>query len=74
MRTTIDVRTIAPRDRHPMIFQAFDDLASGEAFELVNDHDPKPLYDQFEAEHEGQFTWDYLQEGPRAWRVRIGRA
>jgi len=40
----------------------------------VNDHDPKPLRYQFEAEHRDAFTWDYLERGPRVWRVRIGRA
>lgn len=40
---------------------------------LVNDHDPKPLYYQFAAEHTGAFSWEYLEEGPRTWRVRIGR-
>ena len=45
----------------------------GEALELVNDHDPKPLRYQFEAELPGTFTWDYLEEGPEAWRVRIGK-
>ena len=40
---------------------------------LVNDHDPKPLAYQFEAEHASQFTWQYLQSGPGVWRVRIGR-
>ena len=49
-------------------------LTPGQGFVLVNDHDPKPLYYQFEAEHTGQFTWDYLEEGPLTWRVRIGRA
>lgn len=39
----------------------------------LNDHDPKPLYYQFEAEHAGQFTWEYLEQGPEVWRVRIGR-
>ena len=41
---------------------------------LINDHDPKPLRYQFEAQYPGEFTWDYLQTGPKAWRVRIGRA
>ncbi|MDR7525880.1 MAG: DUF2249 domain-containing protein, partial [Armatimonadota bacterium] len=45
----------------------------GEAFELVNDHDPKPLYYQFAAELPGQFTWQYLEQGPEVWRVRIGK-
>ena len=28
---------------------------------LVSDHDPKPLYYQFAAEHASQLSWDYLQ-------------
>jgi len=40
---------------------------------LVNDHDPKPLYYQLAAEHPDRFSWDYLEAGPEAWRVRIGR-
>lgn len=71
--TMIDVREIAPRERHPLIFQTFDDLAAGGAFELVNDHDPKPLYYQFMAERPGQLGWDYLEEGPEVWRVRISK-
>jgi uncharacterized protein (DUF2249 family) len=70
----VDVRQIAPARRHPMIFEAFESLAAGESFELVNDHDPKPLYYQFAAERAGQFTWEYLEQGPAAWRVRIGKA
>ncbi len=40
---------------------------------LVDDHDPKPLWYQFKAEYPGVFTWDYLETGPKTWRVRIGR-
>ncbi len=70
---TIDVREMVPRERHPLIFQTFQGLRASESFELVNDHDPKPLYYQFAAEHQGQFTWDYLEQGPDVWRVRIGK-
>ncbi|MEZ5098641.1 MAG: DUF2249 domain-containing protein [Thermoleophilia bacterium] len=69
----IDVRELPPRERHPLIFATFGALGSGESFVLVNDHDPRPLRYQFEAEHTGTFTWDYLEEGPEVWRVRIGR-
>ena len=72
-KTIIDVRTIIPRDRHPLIFNTFNDLQSGEAFELVNDHDPLPLKYQFEAEHSGQFNWQYLENGPEVWRVNIAK-
>lgn len=70
---TLDVREIVPRERHPLIFQTFDQLAPGEAFVLVNDHDPKPLYYQFAAERAGQVEWEYLEQGPDVWRVRVGR-
>lgn len=70
---TVDVRTIVPRERHPLIFATFRGLAADEAMELVNDHDPRPLYYQFQAEMPGKFTWDYLENGPDVWRVRITR-
>jgi uncharacterized protein (DUF2249 family) len=70
----VDVRAVAPAQRHPLIFGTFEDLAAGQSFILVNDHDPKPLYYQFQAERTGQFTWEYLEQGPEAWRVRIGKA
>lgn len=69
----LDVRSEIPARRHELIFETYDALAPGTGFELVNDHDPKPLYYQLAAEHPDQFTWDYLEEGPAVWRVRIGR-
>ncbi len=71
--TTLDVRTIAPRERHPLIFETLDALDPGAAFELVNDHDPKPLYYQLRAERPGLVEWTYLEQGPERWRVRIAR-
>lgn len=71
--STVDVRRIVPRERHPMIFDAFRRLAPDEAFLLVNDHDPKPLYYQFQAELGPVFTWDYLEAGPEVWKVRIAK-
>jgi uncharacterized protein (DUF2249 family) len=72
-KSTIDVRQIPPRDRHPLIFGTFEELTPGDALLLVNDHDPKPLYYQFQAEHAEQFDWEYLENGPDVWQVRIGK-
>ncbi|MDE1821807.1 MAG: DUF2249 domain-containing protein [Euryarchaeota archaeon] len=69
----VDVRETPPSERHPRIFGTFQNLEPGRSFILVNDHDPKPLYYQFQAEHTGTFSWDYLERGPRVWRVRIGK-
>ena len=71
--TELDVRTEAPPNRHKLIFALYQGLGAGESFILINDHDPKPLYYQFAAEHAGQFSWDYLESGPEVWKVRIGR-
>lgn len=69
----LDVRSEPPARRHQLIFDTYDALQPGEGFVLVNDHDPKPLWYQFEAEHTGAYSWDYLEQGPEVWRVRIGR-
>ena len=69
----LDVRTLVPAERHQRIFATYEGLAAGGTFELVNDHDPKPLYYQFDAEHHGDFSWRYLEQGPAVWRVEIGR-
>jgi uncharacterized protein (DUF2249 family) len=69
----LDIRSLPHGERHAVIFATHGALEPGEGFVLVNDHDPRPLRYQFEAEHSGQFTWDYVEQGPRVWRVRIGR-
>lgn len=71
--TIIDVRLVVPRERHTLIFDTFQKLEPAHGFILVNDHDPKPLYYQFQAEHQGAFGWDYLEKGPDVWRVVISR-
>ncbi|HET9107795.1 MAG TPA: DUF2249 domain-containing protein [Steroidobacteraceae bacterium] len=69
----LDVRRLIPMERHKRIFETYERLQPGESFVLINDHDPKPLYYQFEAEHTGRFSWNYLQQGPTVWQVEIGR-
>lgn len=69
----LDVRTLPPPQRHALIFQACGKLGTGDAIVLVNDHDPKPLYYQFQAEQPGRFGWEYVQSGPEVWKVRITR-
>ncbi|HZJ06323.1 MAG TPA: DUF2249 domain-containing protein [Nocardioidaceae bacterium] len=69
----LDVRNEVPARRHELIFETYGALPAGGVFELVNDHDPKPLYYQFAAEHAGEFTWQPVEMGPETWRVRIGR-
>lgn len=68
----VDVRSLVPADRHAKIFELVNALEPGASFVLANDHDPKPLYYQLEAEYPGQFSWTYVEQGPQVWRVEIG--
>ncbi|GAA4763580.1 DUF2249 domain-containing protein [Actinomycetospora chibensis] len=69
----LDVRSMRKPDKHPAIFQAFDALAVGESFVLVNNHDPRHLREEFDTEHPGSYGWDYLDRGPARWRIRISK-
>ena len=69
----IDVRMIAPHERHARLFDQFDGLLPGEAFVIVNDHNPVPLRRQLESCSSGELQWRYLQDGPDLWRVQIGK-
>lgn len=67
----IDVTILEPRMKHPTIFKKFDEITAGESFVIFNDHDPKPLYYQLLGERGNIFTWEYLENGPESWQVKI---
>jgi len=66
-----DLRPFPPAERHEMFYKAFADIRPGEAFEFINDHDPRPLYYQMEAESNEPFRWEYIAKGPEDWKVRV---
>lgn len=68
---TLDLRPMPPFERHEKIFQVWDGLKAGEALKIINDHDPKPLWYQFEIEYKGRYEWEYEQKGPKDWIVKI---
>jgi uncharacterized protein (DUF2249 family) len=70
---TLDVRQIPPPQRHSQIFNTFNALEPGQALQIVNDHDPRPLRYQFEERYFGGFAWTYVEQGPQLWRVEIGK-
>jgi len=67
----INVPLIEPKLKHPTIFRVFDELKGGESLIIHNDHDPKPVYYQLLGERGDVFIWEYLEEGPEWWNVRI---
>lgn len=72
--TVVDARLHVPAEKHATILRAFRALESGASLVLLNDHDPVPLRYQLEAEHPDAFSWEYLEQGPELWRVRIARS
>ena len=69
--TKVDVRALECQDRHSIIFSTFGKLPAGQAMELINDHDPRPLRNVFQAQYPNAFGWEYLEQGPDTWRVAI---
>jgi len=69
----LNVTLIEPKLKHPTIFVRFDELIPGENLTIHNDHDPKPLYYQLLGERGNIFTWEYLEQGPELWRVKISK-
>ena len=53
---TVDLRTIAPRERHALVFSTFKALPPGGTMELINDHNPQPRRGQFESGLYGAFN------------------
>jgi uncharacterized protein (DUF2249 family) len=69
----VDVRPLALRDRHPLVFSTFVALAPGASMELLNDLDTDPLHQSFQVALPGKFGWEVLEGGPEVWRIRITR-
>lgn len=68
---TVNATEYPPHLKHKVIFETFDNLQPEEAMLLINDHDPKPLHFQFLSMHEGKFEWEYVEQGPETFQVKI---
>lgn len=67
----MDLRALAPRERHESIFKTFSGLAAGGSVELVGDHDFRSLIDELRTAWPGRLACDAVQRGPDVWRVRL---
>ncbi|AOZ91506.1 DUF2249 domain-containing protein [Paenibacillus crassostreae] len=70
---TVNATEYPPQLKHKVIFQTYNQLKPSEAMLLVNDHDPVPLRFQFESMHPNEFTWEYLEQGPDMFQVKISK-
>ena len=69
--TELDLRAMPPARRHVTIFTQLESLSVGDTLRIVNDHDPKPLRYQLDAEHPGQYRWVPVEEGPSRWVIDV---
>jgi uncharacterized protein (DUF2249 family) len=70
----LDVRAIQPKHRFDRIMGAYEALRPGDSLELTVDHDPKCMYYTLRATRgEDSFGFEYLEDGPFVWRVRVDR-
>ncbi len=67
----LNIPAIEPRYKHESIFHVFDHLQTGESFIIHNNHDPKPVYHQLVETRGAIFDWEYIQQGPQFWDIRV---
>lgn len=68
----LDIRPVVPMERYDRIMDTYESLGWGEVLELVVDHDPRCMYYTLRATRgDDAFSFDYLENGPETWRVRV---
>lgn len=66
---TIDVREIAPPERHPLIHARLDALEPGDTLDLITDHRPLHLYEELERVRPGESSWDGAEHDGGVWQT-----
>lgn len=72
----LDVRRLDGPDKHPTIHEMFDALEPGQALTIVNDHQPKPLFYELQAEKPDRFddgNYRAYEAGDRVWVAVLPR-
>jgi uncharacterized protein (DUF2249 family) len=69
----LDARDLPCEQRFKRIMGAWHALRPGQAFVLVNNIDPLPLYYQLNTQFGGDLEWRYLQRGPEVFEILVGR-
>lgn len=71
--TTVDLRPVVAHERRPLIFGLFEHMQAGDILILKHFHHATPLFYLLLAEAPRGFTWEYLEQGPALWRIRISK-
>src|SRR3546814_6959626 len=71
--TILNSPLVEPQEKHELMFKVFEALRSGETFIIHNNHNPKPGCHQLQAMYGNIFSWEYLQQGPQWWDIRVSK-
>ena len=69
--TLVDITSFNPQFKNGLVFSMYEGLKEGERFILIDEQDPHLLQQQFNELDIREFDWQYLERGPKFWRVRI---
>ncbi len=67
----IDLRKLPASARRPLVFETFEQLQPGDTLLLTHGHHSTLLHYLLLAEAPRKFSWEYLEEGPKVWRILI---
>jgi uncharacterized protein (DUF2249 family) len=70
--TRVDLRAVAPASRLAVAIYTSSLLRPGQSMEVTDAVDPVDLFVEFQRKPE-TFGWEYLERGPKVWRVRVMR-
>jgi uncharacterized protein (DUF2249 family) len=70
--TRVDLRAVEPRSRLAVAIYTSYLLRPGQSMEVTDAADPVDLFVEFQRRPE-TFGWEYLERGPKVWRVRVMR-
>lgn len=71
--TKLDVQGLPPSQVSQECLRQFAALEPGEACEIVFDHDPRAVLEEFQSQNAGAFDWNVLEAGPTRHRVELCR-
>ncbi len=69
----VDLSELPVFKRHPLAFDTWDELPTGEVMRLTNDYAPDILQAHFDSLYHEIFKWEVIKKGPDTWVVDIKR-
>lgn len=71
---SLDVRPVQPKHRLETIMSAWNALKTEDILLLTVDHDPQCMYYTLCADFgQDAFSFEYLENGPEKWQVKVTR-